>query len=322
MNTLTEQKCLHIVIGIIQNNKQEVLVSRRKPGTHLGGFLEFPGGKVEKNETAIKALIRELAEELNIDVSKFVRLIQIPYSYSDRKVLLDVYVVNEYSGKVVAHEGQEVFWKPIASLDSEKFPAANYGIIRALQLPKVFPVTPNYTQDSSNFLKKFEVVVSRPSTRIIQLRSHELELPEYSQLAKRCNELCKKHGVDLILNTNLEYFTELPATGLHLTSDKLLDAKKRPLSTDYLVGASCHNAHEIEHANSLGLDYINLGPVIEKHTCENSKALGWKMFSILAKKSLIPVYAIGGLGVDDVEASVLSGGQGVAAIRNVWGITN
>lgn len=322
MNALTEQKCVHVVVGIIQNTKQEILVSRRMSNAHLGGLLEFPGGKVEKNETPTEALRRELAEELNIDVSKFTQLIQIPYTYTDRKILLDAYVVNEYLGKVSALEGQEITWKPVTSLSDDEFPAANYGVLRALQLPKIFPVTPCYSQYPENFLINFEEVVRRASIRIIQLRSHELEPSEYIRLAKQCIELCKKYEVDLILNTNIECFNKFPATGLHLTSDNLLEAKKRPLSSKFLVGASCHNSHDIEHANSLGLDYMILGPVIEKHASKNCKILGWEKFSELAKKSLVPVYAIGGLGVDDLAISLLCGGQGIAAIRNIWDITN
>ena len=322
MNALTEQECVHVVVGIVQNTRQEVLISRRKADAHLGGLLEFPGGKVEKNETSTDALRRELVEELNIDVSKLTQLIQIPYSYSDKKILLDAYMVNEYSGKVCTHERQEIFWKPVASLSDDDFPSANYGVLRALRLPKIFPVTPSYTQYPDNFLRNFEEVVRKASIRIIQLRSHELEPSEYIRLAKQCIELCKKYEVDLILNTNIEFFDKFPATGLHLTSDKLLETKKRPLSSKYLVGASCHNSHEIGHAKLLGLDYMILGPVIEKQVSENCKTLGWEKFSQLAKKSLIPVYAIGGLGVEDLATSVLNGGQGIAAIRNIWAITN
>jgi len=322
VNTITEQECVHVVVGVIQNATQEILISRRKSNAHLGGLLEFPGGKVEKNETPADALRRELSEELNIDVLKLTQLIQIPYTYTDRKILLDVYVVNEYSGKVSALEEQEITWKSIASLNDDDFPAANYGVLRALRLPIIFPVTPSYSQYPEIFLKKFEEVVRRASVRIIQLRSHELDSSEYIWLAKQCTELCKKYEVDLILNTNVEYFNKISAAGLHLMSDKLLETKKRPLSSKYLVGASCHNSNEIGHANSLGLDYIILGPVIEKHASEDCKDLGWEKFSELAKKSLVPVYAIGGLGIDDLEESVLSGGQGIAAIRNIWDITN
>jgi 8-oxo-dGTP diphosphatase len=311
---------MHVVIGIIQNSNKEVLVSRRKPDAHLGGLLEFPGGKLEKNESPIDALRREIKEELNIHVTHATPLIQIPYSYADRNIILDAYLVDEYSGNVSGHEGQEVNWKKIEVLKDGEFPAANVGVIRALQLPKIFPVTPNYSEDSENFLSNFEKVVSNESTHIIQLRSHDLNVADYLGLARRCAELCRKHSVKLILNRCVEVQDKSQAAGLHLTSDVLLNTNERPLSKQYLVGASCHNLTEVEHANKLQLDYIFVGPVIEKNHSDNSMRLGWDGFVALSINSVIPVYAIGGLNDSDLDTCINHGGQGIAAIRQFWDV--
>ena len=181
-----------------------------------------------------------------------------------------------YSGTIHAQEGQEIYWEKISLLKDEDFPAANYGVIRALRLPKLFAVTPDYTQDMGNFLKKFEGVIGKEYIQMIQLRSHELNASEYIKLAKQCASLCTKHNVQLILNRDMECLTELEVTALHLTSNRLLSAKKRPLGHKHLVGASCHNLQEVEHANVIGLDYIFLGPVLEKNASEdiNNTAMG------------------------------------------------
>lgn len=323
MSDSSELETVHVVVAIIQNTKQEILVSRRKSDAHLGGLLEFPGGKVEKNESSVDALRRELAEELSIQLIKSAPLIQIPYTYTERKILLDAYLVSEYSGEVTANEGQEIYWKTVESLSDDDFPAANYGLIRALKLPKIFPVTPSYSQNPENFLMKFESVVSRASVSIIQLRSHELELSEYVKLAKKCAALCSKYEVRLILNNEANGLNESHAAGIHLTSNKLLNTNKRPLDVTKLVGASCHDQKEVEHANMIGLDYIFLGPVIEKNLSNNAKTktLEWDGFAALAKNSLVPAFAIGGLSESDIDASVSYGGHGVAAIRSLWEIT-
>ncbi len=318
MSTSPEHNIVHVVIAIIKNSKQEVLVSERKPDAHLGGFLEFPGGKVENNETPAKALMRELAEELNIDALSFSPLMQIPYSYSDRNILLDTYLVKEYVGEISGNEKQNIYWKNISSLNSKEFPAANHGVIRALQLPTLFPVTPSYSQDPINFLINFEKVVSDNKIKIIQLRSHELEDSDYVDLAKQCIDICRKNSVKLILNRDIELVMSLDVSGIHLSSERLLKTKKKLLTEELLIGASCHNQKEIEHANALKLDYIFIGPVIEKNINENIKTLSWSGFSELAKRSIIPAYAIGGLSRDDVDMSNLSGGNGVAAIRSIW----
>lgn len=314
-----KSKYTHVVIGIIQNSNCHVLVSKRKAESHLGDLLEFPGGKVNKNESPIEALQREVKEELNIDALECAPLIQIPYSYPDRKILLDVYLVKKFTGKVVANEGQELYWQSIDILEKDNFPAANHGVFQALKLPNLIFVTPDCSQDE-NFLKKFEEITNRPTINVIQLRAHSLNDQEYYSLAQKCVDLCSKRNIKLILNRNEHFVHETKADGMHLTSKKLRSLKKRPLTTNYLLGASCHNLKEIEYANRLKLDYIFIGPILDKHQIKECKKLEWDGFAKLSKHSQIPVYAIGGLSNADIETSIHLGGQGVAAIRSVWSL--
>ncbi len=312
------QDYIHVVIGIIKNTKNEVLVTKRRRDAHLGGLFEFPGGKLKANEAPKEALRRELNEELNIDLHQCSPLIQIPYTYSDRKIFLDVYIVDDYSGLLTTNEAQELRWMEITTLSNAKFPSANHGIIRALQLPKIISVTPNLSQDPDSFFRCFKNVVADEDIEIIHLRSHELCYSKYMQLAGHCLQLCKQNRTKLVLNREPKCLQELEATGLHLSSKRLLAAKERPLGKDYLVSASCHNSDEVLHASKIGLDYIFLGPVVEKHLSTNNNHLGWNNFAALVQESLIPVYAIGGLHVDDVKTAVKHGGQGIAAIRDLW----
>jgi 8-oxo-dGTP diphosphatase len=322
MSLRSDKNYIHVVIGVILNKKQECLLSRRKLDAHLGGLLEFPGGKVEEQESAENALRRELLEEVGIFASSFTPLIQIPYSYADRDILLNVFLVDAFTGSLEAQEGQEVFWKSIASLKVGDFPAANFGVLRALQLPKIFPITPNYSIDPENYLISFEKILCRKEIHIIQLRSHELDDSEYLKLAKNCADLCKKYNVTLVFNRQIEILDEINNANIHLTSCRLLETTKKPSIGQNIVGASCHNLNEVQHANVLGLDYIILGPVIEKSTVAKSISLGWDGFAELAKAALMPVYAIGGLGINDESKCVMSGGQGIAAIRGVWGVSD
>ena len=318
MDSFSRQEYTHVVIGIIQNNHFEVLVSRRKANTHLQGLLEFPGGKVEHRELPVDALKRELIEELGVQVLQTAPLIQIPYHYSDRSVLLDVFCIQEYTGEILANEGQELFWQSIESLSEADFPAANFGIIQALKLPKIFPVTPDYSYEK-NFLRRFEEVISRSNSQVIQLRSHALSNSEYIELAKKCARLCRQYEVKLILNRDFACIESLDYSGIHLTSSHLLELNERPLGPDYIVGASCHNAIEVEKANALKLDYIFIGPVLEKFQYDNAKVLAWHGFAKLTSMSFIPVYAIGGVKQEELDVCYQSGGQGIAAIRAFWG---
>ena len=312
-----DKNTVHVVVGILKNNKNEVLVTRRKSDVHLGGLLEFPGGKVELNENPQDALKREMHEELNIQLHNISPLIQVPYTYSDKSILLDVFTINEYSGTIYPKELQKMYWKQISTLNRKKFPSANHGVICALQLPKLISVTPEYNKYSEKFMWYFEKSVANENVFIIQLRSHDLDNSEYLELAKKCLSLSKQHHTKLILNQDVKNVTKLVASGLHLTSKRLLATFKRPLDNKYLVSASCHNEEEIHHASKLRLDYIFLGPVLEKDL-SSKDVLGWEGFKRLSQQSDIPVYAIGGLNTADIETSVKNGGQGIAAIRDLW----
>ena len=122
----------------------------------------------------------------------------------------------------------------------------------------------------------------------------------------------------MILNRNEEIVNELAVAGLHLTSNCLKDLKHRPLGSQYIIGASCHNMQEVKQANRLKLDYIFVGPVLEKYQFKASASLGWQGFSELAAQSQVPVYAIGGLSLSDIKMSTHNEGQGIAAIRTIW----
>ena len=181
---------VHVVLGIIKNTRNEVLVTRREEDAHLGGLLEFPGGKVESNETPIQALARELREELNINLHACTRLIQVPFHYPDRKVFLDVYIIDNYLGNIIANEIQDISWQDISSLNKNDFPPANFGIIRALQLPQLIAVTPDFSHLPRTFLSNFEKTLRRDDIQITHLRSHELSDAKYNQLAEDCLRKC------------------------------------------------------------------------------------------------------------------------------------
>jgi 8-oxo-dGTP diphosphatase len=115
---------------IIANNK--VLLSLRHPEAHQGNKWEFPGGKLEQQESAEQALIRELKEELAIEVSAPQKLLAVEHQYSDKKVLIEVFIVEQFLGKPQGLEGQQIAWFTVDQLSELKFPDANYPILKAV----------------------------------------------------------------------------------------------------------------------------------------------------------------------------------------------
>lgn len=132
---MAEKKVVHVAVGVIVDESQEtqrVFLTRRHLNVHQGGKWEFPGGKVETNETVAQALSRELSEEINIEPLACQPLLKVEHDYGDKQVLLDVYLVNHFNGEPSPQEGQESAWYDIGQLADVDFPKANVAIVEAL----------------------------------------------------------------------------------------------------------------------------------------------------------------------------------------------
>ena len=129
-------KRIHVVAAVIYGNLNEILIARRPDHLHQGGLWEFPGGKIEANETTYQGLVRELNEELAIKVIAANPFMQVSHDYSDKHILLDVWQVTAFEGEARGAEGQECCWVPVKILLREDskyaFPQANRPILDAL----------------------------------------------------------------------------------------------------------------------------------------------------------------------------------------------
>ncbi|CAI0913715.1 8-oxo-dGTP diphosphatase [Serratia quinivorans] len=125
-------KHLNIAVGIIRNAQQEIFITRRAADSHMAGFWEFPGGKIEQGETPEQALNRELQEETGIETERAELLEVLEHRFSDRIVTLNFYLVEGWAGEPFGREGQPMRWVKQADLREEEFPEANVSIIKLL----------------------------------------------------------------------------------------------------------------------------------------------------------------------------------------------
>ncbi|MDX1537689.1 8-oxo-dGTP diphosphatase MutT [Arsukibacterium sp.] len=127
---------LHVAVGVIirqQAQHKQVLLALRSSKQHQGGKWEFPGGKVEPGETVEAALARELQEELAITVLQARPFMQLNYTYPERQVKLDIWLVTDFSGTPAGLEGQPLQWANVSDLAAISFPDANQPIVERLQ---------------------------------------------------------------------------------------------------------------------------------------------------------------------------------------------
>ena len=112
-----------------------VLLAQRPEGKAMAGLWEFPGGKVDPGETPESALIRELAEELGIDVtaSCLAPFTFASHTYADFHLLMPLYVCRKWSGIPSAREGQRLRWVRPAQLAEYPMPPADKPLVAMLR---------------------------------------------------------------------------------------------------------------------------------------------------------------------------------------------
>lgn len=307
---------VHVAVGVIQDSAGQVLIALRPPKAHQGGLWEFPGGKCEPGESVEAALIRELEEELGITALQQDVLCRIRHDYGDKQVLLDVRSVSSFTGTPSGREGQPLRWVAPAALDPSHFPVANRAIIRRLQLPHLLPVT-GAAPSSAAFLEHFRRLLAEGHS-LVQLRAPDVDRAQFQRLARQCLLLCQEHGSRLLLNADAGLLETVPAAGIHATGAQLQLLSARPLSDAHLFGASCHSLADLQHAEAAGADYAFLSPVQETTSHPGQPGIGWEVFETWVRAVGIPVYALGGLGRDDLPEARRRGALGIAAISAFW----
>jgi 8-oxo-dGTP diphosphatase len=121
-----------VVVAAVIERDGRFLVARRLKGTHLAGYWEFPGGKVQREETEEGALQREISEELNTGISNARKIFHTAHAYPELIVELHFYRA-ELTGEAQPALGQELRWITREDFDTLDFPPADAQLIDGLR---------------------------------------------------------------------------------------------------------------------------------------------------------------------------------------------
>jgi 8-oxo-dGTP diphosphatase len=308
---------IHVSVGVILNSAGQVLLSKRSKYVHQGDVWEFPGGKLMPGEDSEAALYREIFEELGLQIVKARPFIQLHYNYPGQSIILYVWLVLEWNGRPHSKEGQPVQWVDKMDLSKLEFPPANVMIIKALQLPHLYLISPGPRGNLANFYCGIIACINA-GAKLLQLRCNEEILQNNPDIINRVLSICRENSARLLLNSSPATAAAYSVDGVHLNSVRLLQINERPLDKTFLVSASCHNQNELVHAARVGVDFVVLSPVKFTSSHPDANPLGWNRFTELVKNSNIPVYALGGMLPEDLQQAWHCGAQGVAMLSGVW----
>jgi len=305
---------IEVAAAVIERPDGTFLMASRPAGKVYAGWWEFPGGKVEPGEAPRHALERELREELGIAVRRAYPWLTCDYDYAHARVRLYFFRVTDWSGEPHPHEGQGMAWVHAERPGVEPILPANGPILRALSLPLTYGISAATELGVEVFLRRLENALTG-GLRLVQLREKAMPAKLLAALAREVAARCRAHGARLLINDDPVLAARLEA-GVHLPAARLMRLKLKPDLP--WVGASCHDAAELEQAQALGVDFVVLGAVLPTASHPGANPLGWERFRELAARRSLPVYALGGLAPTDLDTARQAGAHGIALKRGLW----
>ncbi len=316
---------IHVVAGLIRHPKktQQLFFTRRRPGQHLEGLWEIPGGKLQAGESRFHGLKRELREELGIEVLSARPWHTSTYHYADKTIHLDVWEVLRYSGKAHGREGQETKWLKPAQTDRYDFPPADAPVLRALTLPSRLLITPELAAlDPQQVVTGYSLLMKQRRYPLTLFRSHQMDDREYFALALQLQQVASLNGAEIIIHRpslkSLQQKRFERFRRRHLSAKLLQQLQQSDLSDSIMWSASCHTLSELQRAQSLGCRFGLLSAVRKTSSHPDADVLGWYGFSRLSRHVSLPLYALGGVRRQDLTLARYQGATGVAGIGDFW----
>jgi 8-oxo-dGTP diphosphatase len=306
---------VRVAAAVLQKPNGRVLLAQRPPGKPYAGYWEFPGGKLEANETPRQALDRELFEELGIVVRRASPWLVQEFVYPHAHVELHFFRVFEWDGELASHDGQAFEWQTPGRYTVAPLLPANTRILAALDLPLVYGITCAEDSDEDAFLPSAHRALEG-GLRLVQVRDKSWPLARRLALARSLVARARRFGARVLWNGSVEEAQDAGCDGVHWPSALLMTARSRPAGM--LVAASCHTREELARAGELGVDFAVLGPVAPTPTHPSAVPLGWEEFSRMAQATRAPLFALGGLTAADLRTAIDAGGHGVALRRGAW----
>ena len=186
-----------------------------------------------------------------------------------------------------------------------------------LKACKIYLVTDEKACLGKDFYVCIEEAI-KGGVKIVQLREKNISTKDFYEKALKVKEICKNYGVLFIINDRLDIAQVVGADGVHLgQSDMPIEKAREILKDKFLIGATARNVEEAKRAELLGADYIGSGAIFGTSTKDNAKKLEMEELKKIVASVKIPVFAIGGINIDNVSSLKNIGLQGICAVSGI-----
>lgn len=304
-----------VVAAVIERADGCFLLAQRPAGKVYAGYWEFPGGKVEPGETEHAALVREIREELGIEVRNAFPWIVRHHEYEHASVRIRFFRVTDWAGPPRALDGQCFEFQRVGHESVGPMLPANGPVLTALRLPTLYAISCCSILGEALFLDRLEIAL-RAGLRMVLVREPALETTMLVRFAREVVARCRDHGARAMVSASTTVAAAAGADGVHLRAAQLSGVRTRP---DFeLIGASTHDTYELERAAEIGCDYAVLGPILPTPSHPDSPGMGWDQMARLIADSTLPVFALGGITLEQLDLARSKGAHGIAMLRAAW----
>ena len=186
-----------------------------------------------------------------------------------------------------------------------------------LKACKIYLVTDEKACLGKDFYVCIEEAI-KGGVKIVQLREKNISTKDFYEKALKVKEICKNYGALFIINDRLDIAQVVGADGVHLgQSDMPIEKAREILKDKFLIGATARNVEEAKRAELSGADYIGSGAIFGTNTKDNAKKMEMEELKKIVASVKIPVFAIGGINIDNVSILKNIGLQGICAVSGI-----
>lgn len=163
----------------------------------------------------------------------------------------------------------------------------------------------------------------KAGTTFLQLREKDLSQEEFLEEAIKIKKIARTYNIPFVINDNVEIALKCNADGVHVGQDDMvINEVRKVLGLEKIIGVSVQTVEQAKLAQSQGADYLGVGAVFSTSTKKDAAEVSYETLKDICRAVTIPVIAIGGISLKNIQKLRGSGVEGVAVVSAIFASEN